>query len=238
MHPGSSRALRACSKPATGSERQPAFDFDKPFVVGVAGRASGSRRRRQADQAERAAAAGLLGYGASRDSQGPRSAARSASAPGLGGASAGGASTALGKTTDPKLPDLLVHDWKQHSPQVRNVILDTLLSRTAWTSSLLSSLEDGCVPPGEIDPARRQQLSRAAQRRASGSRRGRLRPPGPAPSGGRRFVPSGPRGSRVTGPPAPLCSRSCVPHAIAWGMKGSRSGPTSRRLPTSRPSRS
>ena len=39
-----------------------------------------------------------------------------------------------------------------------SAILDTLLSRTAWTSSLLSSLEDGCIPPAEIDPARRQQL--------------------------------------------------------------------------------
>jgi putative heme-binding domain-containing protein len=65
---------------------------------------------------------------------------------------------ALGKTTDPKLADLLLHDWRRHSPQLRAVILDTLLSRTAWMSSLLSSLEDGCVPPAEIDPARRQRL--------------------------------------------------------------------------------
>ncbi len=65
---------------------------------------------------------------------------------------------ALGRTTDAKLPDLLVRDWKRHSPQVRGAILDVLLSRTGWTASLLSSLEDGCVPPAEIDPARRQQL--------------------------------------------------------------------------------
>jgi len=65
---------------------------------------------------------------------------------------------AVAGTTDSKVPDLLVHDWKKHSPQVRGAILDALLSRPAWTSALLSSLEDGCVPPAEIDPARRQRL--------------------------------------------------------------------------------
>ncbi len=65
---------------------------------------------------------------------------------------------AVAGTTDSKVPDLLVHDWKKHSPQVRGAILDALLSRPAWASSLLSSLEDGCVPPAEIDPARRQRL--------------------------------------------------------------------------------
>jgi putative heme-binding domain-containing protein len=53
---------------------------------------------------------------------------------------------------------MLVRDWKRHSPQLRNAILDVLLSRSAWTGALLSSLEDGCVSPAEIDPARRQQL--------------------------------------------------------------------------------
>jgi putative heme-binding domain-containing protein len=53
---------------------------------------------------------------------------------------------------------LLVRDWKTHSPQVRGAILDALLSRASWTSSLLAALEDGCVPPAEIDPARRQLL--------------------------------------------------------------------------------
>jgi putative membrane-bound dehydrogenase-like protein len=67
---------------------------------------------------------------------------------------------ALARTTDPKTAELLVHDWKMHSPQVRSAILEALLSRPAWVSSLLSSLEDGCVPPAEIDPARRQRLLR------------------------------------------------------------------------------
>ena len=59
---------------------------------------------------------------------------------------------ALATTDDPKLADLLLVDWKGYSPSIRNAILDTLLSRTAWTSSLLSSLEDGCVPPGRDRP--------------------------------------------------------------------------------------
>ena len=99
---------------------------------------------------------------------------------------------ALGRTTDPKVADLLVRDWKRHSPQVRGAILDVLLSRTAWTSSLLSSLEDGCVPPAEIDPARRQRLLAHRDPAIRGPRGGRLRPPGQAAAGGRRRLSPGP----------------------------------------------
>jgi putative heme-binding domain-containing protein len=66
--------------------------------------------------------------------------------------------SALGRITDPKVPELLIKGWRRDSPQVRSVILDALLSRGAWTGTLLSALEDGRVPPGEIDPSRRQQL--------------------------------------------------------------------------------
>jgi putative membrane-bound dehydrogenase-like protein len=65
---------------------------------------------------------------------------------------------ALARTNDPKIGEMLVRDWKTHSPQIRGAILDAILSRGSWTSSLLSALEDGCVPPAEIDPARRQLL--------------------------------------------------------------------------------
>ncbi|MCA1685855.1 MAG: c-type cytochrome, partial [Planctomycetia bacterium] len=44
------------------------------------------------------------------------------------------------------------------TPAVRAAVLDTLLSRDDWAGSLLSSLEDACTPPGEIDPAHRRQL--------------------------------------------------------------------------------
>ncbi len=135
---------------------EPAFDFVKPFVwVWPAARRAIADA--QADQAERAAAAGLLGYNASRDIK-DRDLLVGLLRPQVSVALQQAALAALGRLTDPKLPDLLVHDWRSHSPQVRSAILDTLLSRTAWTSALLSSLEDGCVPPGDIDPARRQQL--------------------------------------------------------------------------------
>jgi putative heme-binding domain-containing protein len=110
-----------------------------------------------ADEPSRLAAIRLLGHSAARNSSDrdsligilrPRSSLDLQQA----------AVAAVAGTNDPKVADLLVHDWKQHSPQVRAAILDALLSRSAWTSSLLSSLEDGCVPPAEIDPARRQRF--------------------------------------------------------------------------------
>ncbi len=65
---------------------------------------------------------------------------------------------ALGRSDDRKVAELLLSGWKGHSPQLRSVILDALLSRSAWTSALLSSLEDTCTPPAEIDPAHRKRL--------------------------------------------------------------------------------
>jgi putative heme-binding domain-containing protein len=65
---------------------------------------------------------------------------------------------ALGRGSDPKLAELLLRDWKRRTPRVRGEILDTLLSRGSWTGALLSALEDGCVPSGEIDAARRERL--------------------------------------------------------------------------------
>jgi putative membrane-bound dehydrogenase-like protein len=65
---------------------------------------------------------------------------------------------ALATTADPKLADVLLVDWNKYSPSIKTAIFDAMLSRTVWSSSLLSSLEDGCVPPAEIDLARRQAL--------------------------------------------------------------------------------
>ena len=66
--------------------------------------------------------------------------------------------TALGRTADARVPELLLRGWKGHSPQVRGAILDALLARASWTSELLATLADGRIPPGDIDPARRQRL--------------------------------------------------------------------------------
>jgi len=64
----------------------------------------------------------------------------------------------VGRGHDPKLPDALLSGWRGFSPAVRSAVLDTLLSRNDWTGSLLSSLEDTCTPPAEIDPAHRRRL--------------------------------------------------------------------------------
>jgi putative membrane-bound dehydrogenase-like protein len=64
----------------------------------------------------------------------------------------------LGRSDDRKVAELMLSGWKGHAPQLRSVILDALLSRPAWTKVLLSSLEDTCTPPSEIDPAHRKRL--------------------------------------------------------------------------------
>ncbi|MCA1684915.1 MAG: HEAT repeat domain-containing protein, partial [Planctomycetia bacterium] len=66
--------------------------------------------------------------------------------------------SAVARGSDPKLPEPLLAGWKGYTPAVRAAVLDTLLSRDDWAGSLLSSLEDACTPPGEIDPAHRRQL--------------------------------------------------------------------------------
>ncbi len=216
---------------------RPALDFDKPFVwVWPAARRAIADA--QADAAERSAAAALLGYRARRDAE-DRDLLLGLLRPQVSADLQQAAVAALGKTTDPKLPDLLVHDWRSHSPQVRSAILDTLLSRTAWTSSLLSSLEDGCVPPGEIDPGPAAAASGAAQHVACGLARRPSSPTRPRP---RQAVVDSFRsaltikGDRAAG--ARRIQESSAPHAIAWETKVSRSGPISRPSPTSRPSRS
>ena len=65
---------------------------------------------------------------------------------------------ALGRSDERRVAELLLSGWKGHSPQLRSTILDALLSRPTWTSALLSSLEDTCTPPAEIDPLHRKRL--------------------------------------------------------------------------------
>jgi putative membrane-bound dehydrogenase-like protein len=138
------------------SKRPLSLDLDKPFA-GLWAAARGLVKDDQASVADRLAAIGLLGHAAARNSN-DRDLLVGTLRPQVPIELQQAAVTALGRTTDARVPDLLVHDWKKHSPQVRGAILDALLGRRAWTSSLLSSLEDGCVPPAEIDSARRQRL--------------------------------------------------------------------------------
>jgi putative membrane-bound dehydrogenase-like protein len=64
----------------------------------------------------------------------------------------------LGRGNDRKTPETLLAAWKAASPQLRDAVLDALLSRDAWAAALLSSLEDMCTPAAEIGPAHRRRL--------------------------------------------------------------------------------
>jgi putative membrane-bound dehydrogenase-like protein len=78
---------------------------------------------------------------------------------------------ALARTRDDKVPEVLLADWRSHSPALRAAILDALLSRESWSSALLSAIEAGQPPAAEIDPAHRRTLlshrDPAHRRRAS-----------------------------------------------------------------------
>ena len=59
---------------------------------------------------------------------------------------------------DPKLPEVLLAARQLVTPAVWSSILDLLLARDAWTSSLLSSLEDRCTPFDEVGPVHRRRM--------------------------------------------------------------------------------
>ena len=58
----------------------------------------------------------------------------------------------------PKVPGLLLEDWKLHAPSLRQASLEVLLSREEWVKDLLGALEAGAVGLGEIPAASRQRL--------------------------------------------------------------------------------
>ncbi len=53
--------------------------------------------------------------------------------------------------------DVLAH-WKQLSPQLKNQLLQSIMSREAWIQSLLDEIEKSTVEASELDAARRSQL--------------------------------------------------------------------------------
>ncbi|MBI3416650.1 MAG: c-type cytochrome, partial [Verrucomicrobia bacterium] len=66
--------------------------------------------------------------------------------------------SALQHNNNPQTPSRLLADWRRHSPAVRGEILNVLLSRDEWTTSLLSELEHGIVLASEIPILDRQRL--------------------------------------------------------------------------------
>jgi putative membrane-bound dehydrogenase-like protein len=132
------------------------LDLDQAFA-GLWRAARGLLADDSAGEADRLAAVKLLGHSAARNLA-DRDLLVGLLRPQVAIALQQAAVAALGRTADPKLADLLVHDWRGHSPQVKGAIVDLLLSRSAWTTSFLRALEDGYVPAAELDPARRQRL--------------------------------------------------------------------------------
>ena len=65
---------------------------------------------------------------------------------------------ALARGGDRRVADVLIGGWNEYPPGLKNGILDTLLGRPSWTSALLSSLEDKCLPEAEVPPNFRRRL--------------------------------------------------------------------------------
>jgi putative heme-binding domain-containing protein len=68
----------------------------------------------------------------------------------------------LARQTDVSAADVLLAGWNSDSPALRNEVLDTLLSRPAWTQSLLTAIEHGQVPVGQIGAAHQQKLFKSS----------------------------------------------------------------------------
>jgi putative membrane-bound dehydrogenase-like protein len=65
---------------------------------------------------------------------------------------------ALARIPDVTVPSTLIKAWGGASPALRGRILDALLGRAWWHPELLTAIEKGTIPAGQIDAARRQRL--------------------------------------------------------------------------------
>jgi putative membrane-bound dehydrogenase-like protein len=76
----------------------------------------------------------------------------------------------LKRVRNPRVPDLLIANWQQRSPALRQSCIDVMLSRDEWLKDLFSALDNQTVAVNEISPANRQRLlkhnDRAIQQRA------------------------------------------------------------------------
>ncbi len=69
------------------------------------------------------------------------------------------ATRALGAFSSPDIAALFLDRWKSYSPSIRSEVLDILLRRETWLSTLFAALERGDVLAVDIDPATRQRLA-------------------------------------------------------------------------------
>lgn len=58
-----------------------------------------------------------------------------------------------------EVPELFLGNWSSHSPAIRAQVLNSLLSRPDWLSTLLRQLETGTISVSEIDAVTRQKLA-------------------------------------------------------------------------------
>jgi putative membrane-bound dehydrogenase-like protein len=68
------------------------------------------------------------------------------------------AAASLGHLRGPQVPAMLLHGWKAYAPTMRTQVLDVLLGRPEWVTTVLDAIERKQVLPFEVDVARRQRL--------------------------------------------------------------------------------
>jgi len=68
--------------------------------------------------------------------------------------------TALGLVNDDRVAELLIEGWPGFSPQLRMSAVETLFSRKPWLVTLLDSIKEGEINPGDISPERVQLLKK------------------------------------------------------------------------------
>jgi len=68
--------------------------------------------------------------------------------------------SAMGRTNEALVSDLLIAAWAKSSPAARSQMLDVLMSRPAWAMALLGAVEERKIAANEIDANHRDKLTR------------------------------------------------------------------------------
>jgi putative heme-binding domain-containing protein len=68
--------------------------------------------------------------------------------------------SAIGRTNEAVVSELLIGAWSKASPAVRSQMLDVLMSRPAWTMGMLGAIEQGKIAANEVDANHRDKLSK------------------------------------------------------------------------------
>jgi putative membrane-bound dehydrogenase-like protein len=70
----------------------------------------------------------------------------------------GAALAGLKRSRGSHAAEVALAGWRGYGPSLRTEIINLILSRAEWLPSLLTALESGSIPPGEIGPAHQQKL--------------------------------------------------------------------------------